>query len=312
VTSTLFQLYFCKPIRADSQSLRPHSIGLLLIFATCVLFSGCARWASQSDVIHIDDASLASDGGVTNRRGIALYSKGKLEAAQNKFEKATSQDPMDGAARNNLGLVYLDQRRLVLAANEFWAASELRPHDPRPLNGLGMTLEAGGRVDEALDLYAQAYELAPENPLYLGNFVRLLTRLGHDDFELQLMMEELAFIETRPEWLEWVDAQLALFKNHSLERINSDTNNPLDGRRRLERKREEIDAKLSDAPESEGRGSLGRARFSGSLQGPDEPGTEGLFLRSDENELDRGLPKDGFSIDGIPEVISGELERDSP
>jgi hypothetical protein len=71
---------------------------------------------------------------------------------------------------------------------------------------------------EAIDLYAQASDLEPDNPLYLGNWLRARVRMGEFSEELIDLLEQLAFIETRADWLTWTDEQLAIYRNPVLDR----------------------------------------------------------------------------------------------
>lgn len=162
-----------------------------------------------------------------SRRGVKLYESGELSGAAQAFEQAISIDPSNGSAHNNLGLVRFDQRRLADAADHFSTAAEFLPEDPTPLNNLGMTLESGGRAMEAIDYYEQASMVQPRNPLYLGNLVRAKIRMGDQDELVVSQLQTLAMIENRPEWVRWVQDQLALEFNPMLDRGgNSEAANP--------------------------------------------------------------------------------------
>jgi tetratricopeptide (TPR) repeat protein len=173
--------------------------------------SGCDEILSASS-----DSNLQSR--IHHSKGVHLVEKGKILHAATAFERAIALDSANGSAHNNLGLVYFQQRKLAKAAAEFDIASQLMPDNPTPLNNLGMTLEAAGKGFEALDYYHQAHELDPLNPLYLGNFVRTRIRLEDNDDSLIAQLKELRFIEMRPDWVTWVDDQLALYRNPYLDR----------------------------------------------------------------------------------------------
>jgi tetratricopeptide (TPR) repeat protein len=180
---------------------------------------GCSSLAPPS----CDDLIGLAKGGsrasrVHQHKGVKLVDHGKLPAAAKAFEKAIALNRNNGTAHNNLGLVYFQQRRFADAAAEFDIAAQLLPEDPTPWNNLGMTLEATGRGLESLEFYSQAYELAPTNPLYLGNFVRTRIRLGENDDTVIDQLKELQFIETRPDWLDWIADQLTLQLNPMLDR----------------------------------------------------------------------------------------------
>jgi tetratricopeptide (TPR) repeat protein len=186
---------------------------LTLCVAGCAAIrdSGCDEILSASG-----DSNLQSR--IQHSKGVHLVEKGKIAHAASAFERAIALDQTNGSAHNNLGLVHYQQRQLSKAAAEFDVAIQLMPDNPTPLNNLGMTLEAAGRGFEAVDYYHQAHELDPENPLYLGNFVRTRIRLGDNDESLIAQLRELRFIETRPDWVVWIDDQLAIDLNPYLDR----------------------------------------------------------------------------------------------
>ena len=172
---------------------------------------------SDGEIVHIERAGIG-DGDIAHSEAMHAYKKGHVDKAIAKFEKAIQANPDHGAAHNNLGLILYEQRKLAQSADHFDLASQLLPGDPTPLNNLGMTLEAGGRIYEAIPFYEQAHVLAPNHPLYLGNLVRAQIRLGEQDEILLEQLRHLAFIEDRPEWLKWVDEQLAIHLNPLLDR----------------------------------------------------------------------------------------------
>ncbi|MEM9644874.1 MAG: hypothetical protein AAF989_07760, partial [Planctomycetota bacterium] len=61
-------------------------------------------------------------------------------------------------------------------------------------------------------------ELAPLNPVYLGNLIRTRIRLGETDESVVAQLQELRFIEQREDWILWIDRQLALELNPTLDR----------------------------------------------------------------------------------------------
>lgn len=208
-------------------------MGIALTFST----SGCAKLRdSGCDEI----LSISTGGGASEQsraqyfKGIRLYDHAKYPAATEAFERAISLDFENGSAHNNLGLTHFQQRKLSLAAAEFEIAAQLLPEDARPCNNLGMTLEAAGRGLEAIDFYQQAYEIEPQNPKYLGNLVRTRIRLGEKDESVIEQLKELLFIETRADWIAWINDQLAIDINPLLDRgptppnLNSQKKSELD------------------------------------------------------------------------------------
>ena len=191
-------------------------VHLLAALFALVVLTGCANFRSKNEVVEVDAADLLHNSAY--KHGLQAYKHGHLNKAAQKFERAIAEDPNHGAAYNNLGLVYFEERKLALAAINFDMAIGLLPDHATPLNNLGMALEAGGRMPEAVEYYERARALEPDNPLYLGNLVSARIRLGETGEPLRSDLQHLAFIESRPDWLDWVDEQLALRNNPFLDR----------------------------------------------------------------------------------------------
>jgi tetratricopeptide (TPR) repeat protein len=192
------------------------------VLAACLILLAPLGCSSLSPPSYDDMISLSKGGARASRvhqhKGVKLVDHGKLPAAAKAFERAITLNRNNGSAHNNLGLVYFQQRRFADAAAEFDIASQLLPEDPTPWNNLGMTMEATGRGLESLEFYSRAYELAPTNPVYLGNFVRTRIRLGEGDDTVIDQLKDLQFIETRPDWKDWIADQLAIQLNPMLDR----------------------------------------------------------------------------------------------
>jgi len=195
------------------------TVVLLSMMVISMSITGCSalRESGCDEIL-----AIGGDGAVKSRvyqhKGVRHFEHGKLPAAAAAFEQAISLDGSNGSAHNNLGLVHYQQRKLSDAAGEFEIAARLMPENPTPLNNLGMTLEAAGKGFEALDFYHQAYDLSPREPLYLGNFVRTRIRLGENDESVIAQLQELLFIESRPDWIAWINDQLTLELNPYLDR----------------------------------------------------------------------------------------------
>jgi len=193
--------------------------GVIPTFLLAWTIAGCASVPQTEcdEILSVDNQGSEESRGF-HLKGVRLFDRGKLPASAVAFERAIEVDQSNGSAHNNLGLLLYQQRKLSLAAAEFELAGTLMPEDPIPKNNLGMTLEAAGRGEESLDYYSQAYELSPNKPLYLGNLVRTRIRLGEKDESVFEQLRELLFIETRPDWIEWINDQLALDMNPMLDR----------------------------------------------------------------------------------------------
>ncbi len=220
------------PISYTFKKLSPPSAGLIVVMrigltnrlGAVILFGvvalvGCSSLGktSREDII-VGGSGDSAKSNLHLNKGIRLYQHGKLSHATVAFHQAIDTDPSNGSAHNNLGLAYYEQRKLFLAATHFDTAAKLRPEDPTPLNNLGMTMEAAGKGFEAMDYYHNAHELDPLNPMYLGNLVRTRIRLGDNDESVIGQLKELLFIEDRPDWIAWINEQLALDLNPYLDR----------------------------------------------------------------------------------------------
>lgn len=206
-----------------------HGLPLCALLGVLWL-SGCAI-RGDGNLVRVDASDLIGNGEARYRLAMHAYQKGELEKARRGLEQVVRSNPRHAQAHNNLGLIYYDLRRLSTAAEHFDFASQLLPSSPIPLNNLGMTLEAGGYVNEAMELYSEAHSIAPEHPLYLGNLIRARIRLGEHTPELIEDLKFLAFIENRPDWITWIDEQLALDFNPVLDRGPSVNENPLGSER---------------------------------------------------------------------------------
>ena len=188
----------------------------MLLIANVV---GCQSLVNRkSDIVHVVAEVDAAKKSHAYKHGVKALQNGNYVKARQHFAKVVLEYPGSGAAFNNLGLACYELRQLPDAVRNFEAAIELLPNEPKSLNNLGLALEAGGKVFDALEYYQAASVLQPDNPIYLGNLVRAKLRLGESGLEVTTLLEDLAFIENRPEWLAWADEQLAIFNNAALDR----------------------------------------------------------------------------------------------
>lgn len=226
--------------------------GAVCLSLAFVLFCSGCRLTPDGNVVQVELADVIGSGQVHYRQAMQAYRKGDVDRAMRLFEKTLRGNHKHASAHNNLGLVLYEQRQLAAAAEHFQFASELRPQDPKPINNLGMALEAGGRVHEAIELYSQAVAMNPNSPLYLGNLLRARVRLGEQSPELLDDLQYLAFIETRADWVEWVDEVLALHLNAALDRGPKVEDNPLQSENRESLapvvSMEEVQGEIIEAP----------------------------------------------------------------
>jgi len=186
---------------------------------SAALGSGCALLDDHKEsVIRVETSRNSAKAQRLTLAGVKAMNTGHVDYAFDKFMEAIAADESYGPAHNNLGLLHYDQGELYDAVLSFERATELMPGDPIVFYNLGLTLEAAGRVHEAMDLYWQAVEMDPTNPNFLGNLVRLRVRLGENSPEVVAQLQDLILIETRPDWRQWADRQLALDMNDMLDR----------------------------------------------------------------------------------------------
>jgi len=184
-----------------------------------VLMGGCASLIGDNEsIVRVASKQDPAKAARLTRMGMDALEQGDSAEASTKFLAAVAADEAYGPAHNNLGLLHFDQGNLYQAVLAFETAMELMPHDPVVYYNLGLTLEAAGKVHEAMELYWQAVEMDPVNPNFLGNLVRLRVRLGEAGPDLITQLQDLALIETRPNWRRWADRQLALSTNDALDR----------------------------------------------------------------------------------------------
>jgi tetratricopeptide (TPR) repeat protein len=183
------------------------------------LVSGCALFNDHREtIIRVESSRNRVKAQRLTLAGVQAMNMGQLSHAHTKFHEALAADETYGPAHNNLGLLHFDRGELYDAVLSFERASELIPNDPTVYYNLALALESAGQVHEALDLYWQAVEMDPTNPNYLGNLVRLRVRLGENSPEVVSQLQDLILVETRPEWRQWADRQLAIDMNETLDR----------------------------------------------------------------------------------------------
>lgn len=112
--------------------------------------------------------------------GVLHHQKGRSELALAHIQRSIELDPTVPGWYNNLGNVLLESRRLAEAANAYQKACEMSPRDANLLNNLGALRRAEGRVAEAEAAYRRAMELNPglaEAYNNLGNLYRSMGRI---------------------------------------------------------------------------------------------------------------------------------------
>ncbi|MCC9599465.1 hypothetical protein LOC67_02750 [Stieleria sp. JC731] len=258
-------------------------ISAMMVAALLAAPAGCSlsRSANRSVVKAASKRDTAKAKRLTNS-GIRSLNHEHRDLAAKHFRDAIEADYAYGPAHNNLGLMHYQQGNLYQAVMAFEEARQFLPQDATVVYNLALALESGGRVDEALDLYYTANHMAPANPHYLGNLVRLRIRRGERDEVLMQQLQDLALIETRPEWRRWADEQLALTLNDALDRGPSrdDIASSLDRDDRppeefdLERKIIDLTPVMPVAHQEPAESIIGPAAETLELNSPQEPPSE--------------------------------------
>ena len=180
---------------------------------------GCSLFPAKThDVVRVETTRQSKLAAKANAEGLHWLDYGDLKLARCAFEKAIRRDPRFAPAHNNLGKMLFDAGDMAGAAAAFDAAIGQMPNNPVPQNNLGLALENGGRAIEALEHYQIAHDLDPSSPEFLGNLVRARLKLDPYDESVVPQLRELRFIEVRPDWVDWIEEQLAIRFNPYLDR----------------------------------------------------------------------------------------------
>ncbi len=202
--------------------LSPDFAQWLLVGCLLTAGSGCRLFHGDVEVVRADGSFDRKSAVELNRKGCRALEKGHLDKAERLLEEAVLADQSYGIAHNNLGLVHFEKGDLYSAAWSFERASLALPERPEPMNNLGNVYEAAGRIEEAISQYDMAHELAPQNPEYLGNLLRARRSRGDLDPSVEQQLQQLVFVETRPQWREWAQDQLMLFLPKEIRRLSAD------------------------------------------------------------------------------------------
>lgn len=199
--------------KENSIRLKRLYIGCCMPLFCCLLSMGCSTvpLADSLDWKSISESNETASWGARrhNALGIKSMNHGKFAKAELHFQKAAELSPRYAAPRNNLGNVCLAREELYNAAWHFERAAELAPFSPEPLINLGLVHERAGQLGQAEEAYRLASEVSPSNPQIIGNLARVLIKSDGDPGEIHLLLKQLMFIDTRPDWLDWADSLLS-------------------------------------------------------------------------------------------------------
>ncbi len=195
-------------------------IGILLLF-TLLSVGGCASDASKKgpnyETIKANPKRDPEAAAKLNEHGVTALAKGKFEKSEKLFKDALIKDVDYGPAHNNLGRLYFDQGKNYLAAWEFEYATKVMPKRGEPYNNLGMVMERVGKMEHAIEAYETANLMCPNHPEIVGNLARVYWCHDKDNLRTRELMEQLVFVDCRPDWVAWAKEQIACGKLASNE-----------------------------------------------------------------------------------------------
>jgi len=187
-------------------------ISALLLFAVCGCTSGSAKKPVNYETIKANPKRDPDAAAKLNKHGVDALSKGKFEKAEKLFKESLIKDVDFGPAHNNLGRLYFDQGQNYLAAWEFEYATKVMPRRSEPYNNLGMVMERVDKLEQAIDAYEMANMLSPHHPEIVGNLARAWWCHDKTNWRTRDLLEQLVFVDCRPDWVSWAKEQIACGK----------------------------------------------------------------------------------------------------
>jgi tetratricopeptide (TPR) repeat protein len=159
---------------APDDAIAHHHLGLAL-----------ARQGKEQEAVAHLNAALRLDPRQSRAhligRGEALMQLGKLDEAQEMYERALREDPNDVTLHVNLGAICFKRGDLDGAARHFGAALKIDPNLTQAHNNLGSVLVQQGQVGAAVEHFAAALRADPRNAVAHCNLGEALARLGKND-----------------------------------------------------------------------------------------------------------------------------------
>lgn len=119
------------------------------------------------------------------QQGVALHRLGRLDDAEQLYQKAVELLPDDPVATHLLGLVALNRGQLPLAADLIRRALSRSPNFADAHLNLGNVLQAQGRLEEAAACYRRAIALRPGQAMAHSNLCRVLNELGQSEAAIE-------------------------------------------------------------------------------------------------------------------------------
>jgi Tfp pilus assembly protein PilF len=152
----------------ENESVRVH-LGLLL-----------AESGKTDEAIKIlAPLAKGNDPDVLNAYGIALADQGKIDTANEQFQRVLQADPNNAPALQNLGIVALRRDDAQSAQQYLSRALDLNPRLPLALNAMGVVFARQGDFARAVDFWKRAVDADPRQYDALLNIGRVQGRLGN-------------------------------------------------------------------------------------------------------------------------------------
>jgi predicted O-linked N-acetylglucosamine transferase (SPINDLY family) len=133
----------------------------------------------------------AMEAQVSNKRGAALASQGRLEEAIAAFRQAVELDPDDAHLHSNLGNALREFGRPDEALACLETAVRLDPFSVAANQNLGLAFEAQGRFQEARSCYRKVANLQPQSAEVHAHLGRAAARMGHAEEALRDLQQAL-------------------------------------------------------------------------------------------------------------------------
>lgn len=144
-----------------------------------------------------------------HQRASAADRRGDSEQAAELLSEAVVVDERNAAAWMALGVKQYERDNLFAAAAAFHRAARLEPRRYEPHYNIGIILESAGRFAKAIDEYEAALKLAPGQLEVMENLARCYIREGDNLSEVGRLIDRALTIETRDDWLHWLEQQAA-------------------------------------------------------------------------------------------------------
>jgi tetratricopeptide (TPR) repeat protein len=204
--------------------------GVPLLILLLVAMPGCAKMWSREPLdyhtVTIDPGHDAEKAKKENEKALKFIECGKMDKAEQALQRALIADVDFGPAHNNLGKLYFSQTKYYYAAWEFQYAIKAMPDRAEPFNNLGLVYENVGKLNEAIEAYDTAFHMQPTNAEIVGNLARARIRRGDARADVEKLLKDLIYYDTRPQWISWANDNLTFYNkpeptSPSLERIQT-------------------------------------------------------------------------------------------